>query len=83
MGSPLCDEIIDNNKKYILADLLYIQFSKQCSYHNLLKNNITDIYVSQKIMYHIKEFFYLTKKRNRTKKIKCCFGKFTRKKMSD
>jgi hypothetical protein len=45
------------------------------------KNNHNyDIFVAQKIMYHIKDFFYLTKRRIRTKKIKLNIGKFTRKK---
>uniref|UniRef100_A0A6C0JNE3 Uncharacterized protein n=1 Tax=viral metagenome TaxID=1070528 RepID=A0A6C0JNE3_9ZZZZ len=79
MNSILCDDIIDNNKKYILADLLFIQFSKT---HNDIKNDVTDIYVSQKIMYHVKEFFHLIQKKNYTKKIKICIGRFTRKKKS-
>ena len=60
---------------------------------NVLKNNnhITiekktnrnyDIFVAQKIMYHIKDFFYLTKRKMRTKKIKLNIGKFTRKKIT-
>jgi hypothetical protein len=41
----------------------------------------TDIYVAQKMMYHIKEFFFLTNSRRcRTRKIKVKFGRFTRKK---
>jgi hypothetical protein len=41
-----------------------------------------DIFVAQKIMYHIKDFFYLTKRKIRTKKIKLNIGKFTRKKLT-
>jgi hypothetical protein len=41
----------------------------------------TDIYVAQKIMYHVKEFFYITcSRRLRTRKIKVKLGRFTRKK---
>jgi hypothetical protein len=41
----------------------------------------TDIFVAQKMMYHIKEFFFLTQSRRfRTHKIKHKLGKFTRKK---
>lgn len=39
-----------------------------------------DVFVAHKIMYHIKEFFYLTNKRNRTKKIRFSVGANTRKK---
>jgi len=39
-----------------------------------------DVFVAHKIMYHIKEFFYLTNKRNRTKKIRFSIGSSTRKK---
>ena len=38
-----------------------------------------DILVSQKIMYHLREFFYLTTKRKRTQKKVCNIGHFTRK----
>ena len=41
-----------------------------------------DIFVAQKMMYHIKDFFYLTKRKIRTKKIKLNIGKFTRKKLT-
>jgi len=79
LNSPLCNEIIDKNKKYVLADLLYIQFSR-VNNRFIIENNAIDIYVSQKIMYHIKEFFHLINKKNRTKKIKYQIGRFTRKK---
>ena len=63
------------------------------SFANVLENNnfITirkkqnrnyDIFVAQKIMYHIKDFFYLSKRKIRTKKIKLNIGKFTRKKIT-
>ena len=38
-----------------------------------------DITVAQKIMYHLKEFFYLTTKRKRTQKNKLNIGHTTRK----
>lgn len=62
------------------------------SFVNVLENNFSnaikkqsrnyDIFVAQKIMYHIKDFFYLTKRKIRTKKIKLNIGKFTRKKLT-
>ena len=39
-----------------------------------------DVFVAQKIMYHIKEFFFLTKYTPRTKKIRLYYSKLTRKK---
>ncbi len=39
--------------------------------------------ISKKIMYHIKEFFYLTKKKDYTKKNKKTFHNFTRKRNKD
>lgn len=43
-------------------------------------NKKIDIHVSQKIMYHLKEFFFLTNKKLRTKKIRYNLGRTTRKK---
>lgn len=47
----------------------------------LLSDLQKDIVVSQKIMYHLREFFYLTTKRKRTQKNKLNIGHFTRKKL--
>jgi hypothetical protein len=38
--------------------------------------------VSQKIMYHLKEYFLLSTKQPKTKKISWTLGRFTRKKRS-
>jgi hypothetical protein len=43
------------------------------------KTNETDVFVAQKMMYHIKEFFYLTNKKNRTRRKYGKIGKLTRK----
>ena len=43
------------------------------------KNLPLDIFVAQKIMYHIKEFFYLTNRKNKTKKNRVRLTKTTRK----
>jgi hypothetical protein len=82
MKSHLYNEIIDIDKRSIFTDLLYLQFSKEGRMNIEInkKQNEMDIHVSQKLMYHIKEFFYLTQKKSRTKKIKYPIGKFTRKK---
>jgi hypothetical protein len=42
----------------------------------------TDLLVSQKIMYHLKEYFLLSTKQPKTKKISWTLGRFTRKKRS-
>jgi hypothetical protein len=39
-----------------------------------------DIKISQKIMYYIRDFFYLSTRRIKTRKIAVRFGRFTRKK---
>ena len=39
----------------------------------------TNMIVAQKIMYHLKEFFYLTQRKRNTKKITTSFGRFTHK----
>lgn len=44
-------------------------------------NKKIDMQVSQKIMYHLKEFFFLTNKKIRTKKIRYNLGRTTRKKL--
>ena len=38
-----------------------------------------DILVSQKIMYYINEFFLMTTRKNKTRKVKQKIGRFTRK----
>jgi hypothetical protein len=43
------------------------------------EKQISDMIVSQKIMYHLKEFFLLSTKGKKTKKILLRLGKFTRK----
>lgn len=47
------------------------------------KNLPLDIFVAQKIMYHIKEFFYLTNRKNKTKKNRIRLTKITRKRYSE
>lgn len=42
---------------------------------------VTDIHIAQKIMYHIKEFFFFAKRRKQTKKIRLYSGRFSRKKL--
>lgn len=44
-----------------------------------IENQSADFIVSQKIMYHLKEFFLLTTKKQKTRKVAVKLGKFTRK----
>ena len=43
------------------------------------KNYEIDVFVAQKMMYHVKEFFHLTNRANKTKKNKLKLGRTTRK----
>jgi len=67
-----------------LTKFLNIFFKQNRRFYNLnttFKQLETDIFVAQRIMYHIKEFFFLTQsRRSRTHKLKVKIGKFTRKK---
>jgi len=54
-------------------------FSKYSTGSQKHTNLTDDIMVSQKIMYHLKEFFLLSIKRKKTKKLSVRLGKFTRK----
>lgn len=44
-----------------------------------IENQSADFIVSQKIMYHLKDFFLLTTKKQKTRKVAVKLGKFTRK----
>ena len=44
-----------------------------------IRQNEVNVFVAQKMMYHIKEFFYLTNRKNRTRKRYSRVGKTTRK----
>jgi hypothetical protein len=82
LNSEICKYNFDSEKITIITDLLQLTFLKEGRFNIPVSNHyfITDILVSQKMMYYIKEYFFLTQKKNRTKKIKYPIGKFTRKK---
>jgi hypothetical protein len=63
-------------------DFLYSQFKTRGFIVEPFSNKHMDIYISQKIMYHIKEFFFLCQRKKRTRKNKCVSSKFTRKQLS-
>ena len=83
LGSELCRNSIIETEHYLFSDYLYMQFFKRGLFnkvHVSKKILEIDVLVAQKMMYHIKEFFYLTHKKGRTKKIKYPIGRFTKKK---
>jgi hypothetical protein len=62
------------------TEFLYDWFEINNKSSTVKYSNIeTDIFVAQKIMYHIKEFFYLTQRKNRTRKKHIRLGRITRK----
>jgi hypothetical protein len=81
LTSPLCGTVITQSQHFLFADFLYKQFYRQRSYSPANKQALEmDIFVAQKMMYYIKEFFYLSTKKMRTRKINYRSGRFTRKK---
>jgi hypothetical protein len=83
--SPFFFQIIQSNLSNKPASIDYInefflrEYPNDYTHQNTIETPI-DIIISQKIMYHIKEFFYLTTRHIKTKKIKTIYGSFTRKK---
>jgi hypothetical protein len=80
-------EIIDRYLVFMESDPLFTSglrmevqewFSKYRS-NNTAKDEVDDFIVSQKIMYHLKEFFLLTTKKQKTRKVGIQLGRFTRK----
>ena len=64
--------------------ILYHTFLEKHSTINMIlleKRLETDILISQKMMYYIREFFYLYSRKIKTRKIKQKIGRFTRKKL--
>ncbi len=72
------------DSKKALEEYLYDWFdTNRIQTDTPTKNLQLDIFVAQKIMYHIKEFFYLTNRKNKTKKNRIRLTKTTRKRYSD
>ena len=88
------DEIIDRfmssklfekaqYKGYCFETILYEAFLKRLPFINMIlleKRLETDILISQKIMYYIREFFYLYSRKMKTRKMRQPIGRFTRRK---
>jgi hypothetical protein len=64
-----------------LCDYLYEWFELHgnVNYIDTHKNIEINVFVAQKMMYHIKEFFYLTQRTNKTRKRHIRMGRITRK----
>ena len=71
----------DTQTNETIRDFLYdwFELSNKSKIMRNEKNPNVDIIVAQKMMYHIKEFFYLTNRKNRSKKIRWKLSKTTRK----
>ena len=74
-------EKMDNRESIIDFITGYFKQYYPSEYNNQLTIEMPiDVLISQKIMYHIKDFFYLTTRNMKTRKIQIAFGNFTRKK---
>ena len=79
LSSNLFDKLKSDNDNIIMKNDLIQTFSKYYNNYTIPNKMNIDILVAQKIMYHIKEFFYFSNRKIRTKKIKGQVGHFTRK----
>jgi len=71
---------LSNEEKESFKEFLYDWFDiNNESSPKYITNVETDIFVAQKLMYHIKEFFYLTQRKNKTRKKTIRLGRITRK----
>jgi hypothetical protein len=82
--SRLSSKMISTKTELLLLRSYLINFFKRRDRFLIgnptFKQLETDIYVAQKMMYHIKEFFFLTQcRKSRTRKMKIKLGRFTRK----
>ena len=84
-GSPLCKKLLKSESDLYMYNSIIseINFKNNIDLNSIpsKKELELDVIVAQKIMYHMKEFFYLTQKKFRTKKQKYPIGRFTRKKI--
>jgi hypothetical protein len=79
IGIKITNDVISEEKE-VYKEFLYDWFDYNNETYNTNNTHIdTDIFVAQKLMYHIKEFFYLTHRKNKTRKRNIRLGKLTRK----
>jgi hypothetical protein len=80
MASPLVDRIVANNNKKEEFRLKLDKMMPNYPTVKIDKSEIQiDLLVSQKLMFHIRDFFYLTSRKERTRKMKLRMGKYTKK----
>lgn len=79
MQSPLYSEYFQVSRKGEMRDYLY-RLKKTPTYTGGVRIDDTAVY--QKLLCYVKEFFLLTTRREKTKKMKYKLGRFTRKKHS-
>jgi hypothetical protein len=82
--SRMANSIVKNKGEILNLYNFLLKFFRRCGRfldgNPTFKEIETDIFVAQKMMYYIKEFFFLTQSRHsRTHKMKNKLGKFTRK----
>lgn len=80
VGKNVCATIGDQDKLYRKLSMCFYKRGVHRDGGDNTRALETDVFVAQKMMYHIKEFFYLTKRKQRTRKIKFTYGNLTRKK---
>jgi hypothetical protein len=79
IGTKIINQL-SNDEKENFQEFLYDWFDINNETSSKYVTNIeTDIFVAQKLMYHIKEFFYLTQRKNKTRKRNIRLGRITRK----
>ena len=69
---------LQNDEKDVFHEFLYDWFGSETP-PKYVSNIETHIFIAQKLMYHIKEFFYLTQRKNKTRKKNIRLGRFSRK----
>jgi len=80
LGKRFYTSIDDQRQLYNQLSLCFYKRGIQRSGVDSARAFETDVFVAQKMMFHLKEFFYLTKRKQKTRKIKYAYGKTTRKK---
>ena len=80
IGKRILNDFTNNEEKNNFSNFMYDWFDVNDEYSSKYFTNVeTDIFVAQKLMYHIKEFFYLTQRKNKTRKRNIRLGRITRK----
>jgi hypothetical protein len=83
MASPLVERFVKHSNNKNNKEEFRLQLDKMIPNYlteKIDKNEIQiDLLVSQKLMFHIRDFFYMTSRKERTRKMKLRMGKYTKK----